>query len=111
MFPGLGKINPAQMQRLMKQFGIKSEEVKAKKVTIELEDKKLVIENPSVIAIDARGQKTFQVIGETKEETLGPSDEDIEMVMEQAKASREEAVKALKESNGDIAEAILKLKK
>ena len=28
MIPGMGKMNPKQMQGLMKQFGIKSEEIK-----------------------------------------------------------------------------------
>ena len=37
-------------------------------------------------------------------------EEDVKTVMEQAKASKEKAVKALEKSNGDLAEAILSLK-
>ena len=38
-----------------------------------------------------------------------PADEDIQTVVDQAGVSKEKAVKALEETNGDIAEAILKL--
>ncbi len=38
------------------------------------------------------------------------TDEDIELVMQEAGCSREEAIKALEETNGDIAEAILLIK-
>ncbi len=111
MFPGMGKINPAQIQRAMKQFGIKSEELEAERVIFELKGKKLVIENPSVTAIDMQGQKTYQVMGEAREESRGPPEEDVKMVMEQSGASREKSENALKGSGGDLAEAISKLKK
>lgn len=45
MFPGGGKFNPRmmkQMQKMMKDFGMDAEDLKAVKVTIELEDKLLV---------------------------------------------------------------------
>ena len=54
------------------------------------------------------GQESLQISGEIEEE--GIPEEDIKIVAEQAKVSEKEAEKALKESNGDIAEAILKLK-
>jgi len=111
MFPGMGKMNPKQMQGLMKQFGIKSEEINAVKVVFELADgSKLIIENPNVTVMNAQGQKIYSVIGEAKEEK-GLNEEDLKMVIEQTNAPKEEAEKALEESNGDIAEAIMKLKK
>ena len=110
MFPGLGKMNPKQMQGMMRQLGIKSEELPAERVIIELTDKKIIIENPSVSAIDMQGKKTYTVMGEEREERKGIPEEDIKMVAEQASVSEEEAKKALEESSGDIAEAIVKLK-
>ena len=57
-----------------------------------------------------QGQKIYSVVGEAKEEkTL--NEEDLKMVSEQTGASKEDAIKALEESNGGIAEAIMKLKK
>lgn len=110
MLPGLGGMNPKQMQALMKQMGIKSEELVAEKVEIHTKNKKIIIQNPQVTVIDMKGQKTFTIMGEVKEDQAGIPEEDIEMVMEQGKVSRDKAEKALKESDGDLAEALEKLK-
>jgi len=109
MMPGMGGMNPAQMKKMMKQLGMKSEELNAKKVTIELEDGNLVIEEPSVTSIEVQGKKTYTVMGTERKETSIP-DADIKMVASQAGKSEEEAKKALEECSGDLAEAIKKLK-
>ena len=110
MIPGLGKMNPKQMQGMMKQLGIKTEDLNAKKVIFELEDgNKLVIENPSVNVMNTQGQKIYSVVGKAKEEK-GLNEDDLKMVIEQTGKTKEEAEKALNESNGNIAEAIMKLK-
>ena len=106
MFPG--GMNPKNMGRMMKQMGIKNDELNASKVIIELEGKKLIFENPSVQLMEMQGQKTYTVIGNPKEESAIPK-EDIEMVAEQTGKSKEEAQKALKENEGNIAEAISSL--
>lgn len=113
MLPGMGKINPKQMQAMMRQMGIKSEELPAKRVVFELADKKLVIDQPNVTLMEVQGQKTFQVMGETREEGLeaGLPEEDVKMVAEQASVSEEKAREALQASEGDIAQAIEDLKK
>lgn len=104
-----GGMNPKQMGRMMKQMGIKNEDLDAKEVTITLEDgTKLVFEKPSVNMIEMQGQKTYTISGSAKEENSIP-EEDIKMVAEQASVSEEEAKKALEETSGDIAEAISKL--
>ena len=110
MFPGMGKINPKQMQQMMRQLGIKSEELAAERVIIELKDKKIVIDNPAVSAIDMQGKKTYTIMGDERLEEKD-NEEDLKMVMEQASVPKEEAKKALEEADGDIAEAIMKLKK
>jgi len=111
MFPG--KIDPRRMQAMMKQMGIQTEEVPAKKVIIETQEKRIIIEPAQVSAMTVQGQKTFTVAGverqEEKELEIAP--EDVGMVVEQAEVSKQDAEKALKETKGDIAEAILKLKK
>ncbi|MAG21910.1 MAG: nascent polypeptide-associated complex protein [Candidatus Diapherotrites archaeon] len=115
MFPGLGGmgggVNPKQMQKMMRQLGIKSDELPAKKVIFELEDgSKLVMEEPQVTVIDMKGQKTYTVAGEAVEEKKGIPEEDIKMVMGQAEVDKKKAEAALKKNEGDIAEAILELK-
>ena len=103
-----GGMDPKKMEQLMRQMGIKSEEIPATKVIIETESGKYVVENPQVVQIIAQGQKSFQVSGNVTFEE-GIKEEDIRMVMEQAKCSGEEAAEALKKTKGDIAEAIVLL--
>ena len=113
MFPNMGRggLDPKQMSKMMKQFGIKSDELEAIRVTIELKDKKLIIENPSVTAIEMQGKKTYTIMGEEREEAKGTPEEDITMVMNQAGVDRKKAEAALRKNDGDIAEAIMDLKK
>jgi nascent polypeptide-associated complex subunit alpha len=113
MFPGFGGMDPRQMKMMLKQFGIKSEEIHAKRVVFEFEEKKIIIEEPQVTAMDMHGNKIYSVMGKEIEEKAKTEipESDILMVSEKAKVSREEAFNALKETKGDIAEAIQKLTK
>jgi len=106
MFPG--GMNPRNMGRMMKQMGIKNEELNASKVIIETDGKKIVFENPSVQVMEVQGQKTYTIMGETTTESSIPI-EDIKMVAESASVSEDVAKEALSEANGDIAQAIMKL--
>jgi len=107
----LGKINPKQIEGMMKKMGISQIPLDAKRVIIELEDKNIVIEEPSVIKINMQGQESFQITGESKEESRELfTEDDIKMVVKKTGKSREEAVNSLKQNNGDIALAIVKLK-
>lgn len=108
LFPGMG--NPKQMAGMLKQFGIKTEQLEAEKVTIESKGKKLVFKNPQITVMDMKGQKIFTIIGEPEEEP-SISEDDVKMVMEQAGATKKQAEEALKKHSGDIAEAITELKK
>ena len=105
-------MNPRQMKKLMKQLGIKMEELEGvKEVVLKLEGKEIVLRNPVVTVMVVQGEKTYQIVPGSEEvrEVLEIPEEDIELVMEQAGVDRETALKALKETKGDIAEAILKL--
>ncbi len=106
-----GGMNPKQMQSMMKQMGIKSEEVKCARVVFEKEDgSKFVVENPSVTLIEMQGQKSFQVAGVILEEEAGVKEDDASLVMKETGCSRNEAEEALEDCGGDLAEAIMKLK-
>ena len=95
--------------KMLQRMGLRVEEIKAKRVVIEVEDgAKLVFESPQVMKTTMQGQTAYQIVGTPKiEEEI--REEDIELVIQKTGASRQEAVKALKETNGNIAEAILKL--
>ncbi len=118
MIPG-GRMNPKQMQAMMKRMGIKQEELEGvEEVIIRTRTKEIVIEDAAVTAVTVQGQKTFQVVGNAKErerrheaaqeEGVVP-DADVRLVMEQTGATAAEARKALEESGGAPAEAILKI--
>ncbi len=108
-------INSRQMQQMMRKMGIDQEDLDASEVIIKCPDKTIRITNPSVQRVKMQGSINYQISGpETieapdAEEESTISDEDIETVMEQASCSQDEAIAALEETNGDIAEAILKL--
>lgn len=108
MLPGMGGMDPKQMGKIMQQMGIKSEEVPATRVIIEQEGSKIIIDEPQITKISMKGESTYQIAGKIRQETA-ISQEDIQMVAEQASVSQEEAKKALEEAGGDIAEAIVKL--
>ncbi len=104
-----GGMDPKKMQALMKQMGIRSEEIEATKVTIETSGGSVIIvEQPQVTKITMQGQSSFQIAGNVRVEEKS-SAEDVKMVMEQAGCSEEAARDALEKSGGDIAQAILSL--
>jgi len=109
-----GRMNPRQMNQLMRKFGINVKEIEnVKKIIIQTDTKEYIFEDAEVTIMDAQGQKTYQISGkpriiERKEEI---PEGDIEIVMQQTGKNAKEAKKALEETKGDIAEAILKLTK
>lgn len=111
------KIDPRQMEAMMKKMGIKSEQIPADEVIIK-GPKNYVIRNPQITSVDMAGNKSLQISGHMEEiESAGEvkssseeiKEEDVKIVMEKTGASEEEAKEALKNTNGDIAEAILQL--
>ena len=109
MFPG---INPKMMKQAMKKMGIKQQEIDAEEVIIRTKDKEIIIRNPEVSKVNMMGQETYQITGEEeeRERNIEINEEDIKTVMEQANVDEETARKAIEESKGDLAEAILSLK-
>ena len=107
-----GRINPRQMNQMMRRLGINVKEIEnVEKVIIQTNEKEYIFQGAEVTIMDAQGQKTYQVTGnpiikERKEEL---KEEDIQLIIDQTGKSKEEALKALEESKGDIAEAIMKL--
>lgn len=113
MFPG--GINPKQMKQMMKRMGIKTEDIDAQIVIIHGTDKEIIIEDPQVMKTIVQGQEMFQISGgrikeQDVESAVEINEEDVGVVAEQADVSKEEARKALEESEGDLAAAIIKLK-
>ncbi|MCQ2086027.1 MAG: nascent polypeptide-associated complex protein [archaeon] len=115
---GIKGINPRQMKQAMRKMGITSSSIDdAIEVVIKTSSKNIVISNPEVTVMTVQGINSYQITGNVSErgvdESLGAVDsipsEDIDLVMSQTSCSREEAIEALKECDGQPAEAILKI--
>lgn len=111
MIPGM---NPRKMQQAMKKMGIQQSEIDATQVIIRTEDKEIVFDSPQVAKVNMMGQETWQITGNYEERSLETapeiSEEDIKTVMEQAEVDEATAKKAIEDAEGDLAEAIMKLK-
>lgn len=110
MFPGM---NSRQARQMMQRMGIQQEDFEAMQVIIRLPDKNLVFDSPQVSAINMQGTKTFQVIGDFREEqpdaTIEIQQDDIATVVQQTNCAQETAHMMLEKHNGDIAAAILEI--
>jgi len=105
------KINPKQLEKMAKKMGIQSTEVDAEEVIIKTKKGEIVISNPQVSRVNMMGQDTFQISGDIEErDPTEFSEDDLRLIIEQTGATPEEAAAALEEA-GDIAQAIMKLKK
>ncbi len=125
---GFRGVSPKQLARMMKKMGIEQKEVPgAKEVIIRFEDKEWVINSPQVTMVKQGGSETYQIGGdrserglttgsapekreESKEQEIEIPMEDAALVASQAGVDVERAKEALKETKGDLAAAILRLK-
>ncbi len=102
------------MRRMMDKMGLDMSEIpNVQEVIIKTDKKEIIIAKPSVTEMKAKDNTIFQVIAESYEEKEREvpvcSDEDIQLVCQQASASEEQAINALTEAKGDLARAILLL--
>ena len=107
------KMDNRNARRMMERMGIDMKEIpNVQEVVIKTADKEMHIKSPSVSEVNAQGNRVFQVAGDVEEvevERKTFNEEDILLVQQQTGASRERAVAALEESDGEVARAILKL--
>lgn len=120
-------VNPKKLAAMMRQMGIEMEDIDdVEEVLIRTATREIVINPAEVSKMTQQGQSSWQVVGKVTERPRGPrpsalppsalppsapsfTEEDVALVAEQAKVSKEEARKALEAANGEPAEAILKL--
>jgi nascent polypeptide-associated complex subunit alpha len=112
-----GRVNPREAKRMMQRMGLNMEQIEnVEEVIIKTSSKEIHVKEPEVSVIEAQGQKMFQVAGGQITEkaaerktgiTIG--EEDVRLVADQTGRSLEDARKALEESGGDLAKAILLL--
>ena len=116
------RMSPREAQRMMKKMGMSVENVEGPaEVTIRTPSREIVVQGADVSLTRMQGQTIYQVMGGKVTErapaaeeagvSRGPvvAEEDVQLVAQQASVSVEAARKALEETGGDLAQAILLL--
>jgi nascent polypeptide-associated complex subunit alpha len=103
-----------EMRRMLDRMGLDMKEMpNVQEVIIKTDKKEIIITKPTVTEMKSKDNSIFQIVAngyEEKElETPVFSEEDIMLVSQQANVTPEAAINALKETNGDLARAILLL--
>ena len=99
------RFNEHQLKKLMKNMGMEQEILERKRVIIEQEGRKIILENPQVVKVSVQGMVTYQIMGEERvEEDI--NEEDVSILCKEAGLSREEAISLLKKHNNDLASAL-----
>ncbi len=96
------EINKPMVARIKLQ-GLSIYQVQASDSDVKVNKPQSVVPQPRSLIIAPQSQ---QQPGAPKYE---PSEDDIRLVMEETGCNRDEAIRALRETNGDIAEAILRI--
>ncbi|MBX5326472.1 MAG: nascent polypeptide-associated complex protein [Candidatus Bathyarchaeia archaeon] len=113
----LRRVNPREARRMMQRMGMSMDSIpEVTQVIVKTATKEIIIDEPEVAILNMQGQKMYQVLGGrvtekavAVEKKLSIPEEDIQLVAGQTGKSFEEAKKALEESGGDLAKAILLL--
>ncbi|RLI97702.1 MAG: nascent polypeptide-associated complex protein [Candidatus Aenigmatarchaeota archaeon] len=104
-------MNPKQLEKMAKRMGIQASPIEAEEVIIKTPEKDIVISSPQVSKVNMMGQETWQITGDVSERPKENfTEEDIDTVVNQTGASREDVKEALEAAHGDLAEAIMKIK-
>jgi len=103
-----------EMRRMLDKMGLDMKTMdNVEEVIIKTDKKELYLIKPQVIEMKGKDNTIFQVVAtdieEKQREVPSFKEEDVILVMQQANVSREKAIQALTESNGDMAQAILSL--
>ena len=132
MFGGGGGLNPRKMKQMMEQMGIEMDELEVDEVVIRLADgDELVFDDADVTKMEARGQSTYQIVGEPEtrgrtdaggtaaadedaddaDDAVGTDipDDDVALVMQRTGTDEAAAREALEAEDGDLAAAIGRL--
>ncbi|ACB08361.1 nascent polypeptide-associated complex protein [Candidatus Korarchaeum cryptofilum] len=110
------RIKPKDLDRMMKSMGIQVQGIDATEVVIKLSSgESIVVRDPQVSLMRVGGEEIYQIIGRSERlsgegESYSPSEEDVMLVAAQAGVDPDRARRALIETRGDLAEAIIRLK-
>lgn len=103
-----------QIRRMMDKMGLDMQEIpNVQEVIIKTDKKEIILNKPQVTEMKAKDNSIFTVTAEGYEEKELEvpvfSEEDVQLVCQQAGVDEEKAKSALAEAKGDLARAILLL--
>ena len=103
-----------QMRRMMDKMGLDMQDIpNVQEVIIKTDKKEIILSKPQVTEMKAKDNSIFTITAESYEEKELEvpifSDEDIQLVCQQADVNEEKAKNDLAEAKGDLARAILLL--
>lgn len=103
-----------QTRRMMERMGVSMDQIDGvEEVIIRTTDKDLVIKKANVSEMTMKGSRMFQVVGEDVEERAREKPkytrEDVLLVAQQANVSEAKAEQALRDTDGDLAQAIMRV--
>ena len=103
-----------EMRRMMDKMGLDMNEIpNVQEVIIKTDKKEIIVAKPSVTEMKAKDNSIFTITADSYEEKELEvpifSDDDIQLVCQQAGVDEDRARNALEESKGDLARAILLL--
>ncbi|MEM2007338.1 MAG: nascent polypeptide-associated complex protein [Sulfolobales archaeon] len=111
--------NVRELKRMLKKYGIDVRELpEIRKVTMSAGGYDIVVKDPQVAVLNVGQQTIIQIVCsglekvEKEPETKAfpqVSEDDIQFIMDQTGATRDEVIKTLSEEGGDIARAIMRL--
>lgn len=98
---------------MLEKMGVSMDQIDGvEEVIIRTSEKDLVIKKASVSEMKMKDSRMFQVVGDDVEERLREKPkytrEDILLVAQQANVSEAKAEQALKDTDGDLAQAIMR---
>jgi nascent polypeptide-associated complex subunit alpha len=120
------KSKKRSMERQMRRMGVDFKQLEGvTEVLIRFPDKEIVIPQAQVVTMQAQGDDIYQVVGQSEERSLTVStesvevvppasvqsftEEDVQLVASQANVTEDEAREALRNAEGNLAQAIILL--
>ncbi|MFQ5920541.1 MAG: nascent polypeptide-associated complex protein [Nitrososphaerales archaeon] len=103
-----------ELRRMLGKMGLDMNQLNnVEEVVIRTNEKEIIVRSPTVAELKGQDSTIFQVVGDDIEEKQREvpkfKDEDVMLVAQQAGVSKEAALQALTEAQGDLAKAILSL--
>ncbi|MEM0356436.1 MAG: hypothetical protein QXD03_01600 [Candidatus Anstonellales archaeon] len=98
------KLDPKQLNALIRSMGGRVETLSAPKVIIYKEDRPIALINAQITKINVQNQTSYMIVCDREE--LEPKEDELELIMSMKNVSRDQAYELFKKSNGDLSKIL-----